>query len=49
MKNAKLVKPKRRNLLHDAPYLRKCSVHDQSSKSKRRKLKVDLKKEWSSQ
>ena len=46
-KNKPKIKLKgQRNLLHDHPLLKKCSVHQKSNKSKRCLEKVKMKKEW---
>jgi hypothetical protein len=37
---------RRRNLLHDAPLLRKGAAHGKTHKAKRRKEKVAVKKDW---
>jgi len=38
-----------RNLLHDHPLLRKCTVHGKSRETERRDAKVRLKHEWDRQ
>lgn len=43
---ATLPASKPRNLLHDAPLLRKGGVHEKPHKAQRRQQKIALRREW---